>query len=56
VPAIWRPAGLLTQLALPLTVVLQRRATKAYVDAAQRLLAASEPTVVDLRESSEVRS
>ena len=39
--AIWRPAGLLTQLALPLTVVLQRRATKAYVDAARRLLAAS---------------
>jgi hypothetical protein len=33
--AIWRPAGLLTQLALPLTVVLQRRATKAYVDAAR---------------------
>lgn len=39
VRAIWRPAGLLTRLALPVTVVLQRRATLAYVDAARALLA-----------------
>lgn len=39
VRAIWRPAGLLTRLALPLTVVLQRRATTAYVEAARALLA-----------------
>ena len=38
VRAIWRPAGLLTRLALPITVVLQRRATAAYVDVARRLL------------------
>ena len=38
VRAIWRPAGLLTRLALPLTVVLQRRATVAYVESARRLL------------------
>lgn len=39
VRAIWRPAGLLTRLALPITVVLQRRATAAYVEAARTLLA-----------------
>ena len=39
VRAIWRPAGLLSRLALPLTVVLQRRATAAYVEAARALLA-----------------
>ena len=38
VRAIWRPAGLLTRLALPITLVLQRRATAAYVDSARRLL------------------
>ncbi len=38
VRAIWRPAGLLTQLALPATVVLQRRATAEYVAAARRVL------------------
>ncbi len=38
VRAIWRPSGLLTRLALPLTVVLQRRATVAYVDSARRVL------------------
>ena len=38
VRAIWRPAGLLTRLALPMTVVLQRRATVAYVAAARALL------------------
>jgi uncharacterized protein (UPF0548 family) len=38
VRAIWRPAGLLTTLALPLTIVLQKRATAAYVAAARRLL------------------
>lgn len=45
VRAIWRPAGLLTRLALPVTVVLQRRATRAYVEAARRLLGdRSRPT------------
>lgn len=38
VRAIWRPAGLLTTLALPLTIVLQKRATAEYVAAARRLL------------------
>jgi len=38
VRAIWRPAGLLTRLALPLTIVLQKRATAEYVAAARRLL------------------
>lgn len=40
VRAIWRPAGLLTQLALPATVLLQRRATAQYVAAARRVLQA----------------
>lgn len=39
VRAIWRPAGLLTRLAGPVAVVLQKRATVAYVDAARALLA-----------------
>lgn len=39
VRAIWRPAGVLPRLTLPATVVLQRRATKAYAEAAKRLLA-----------------
>lgn len=38
VRAIWQPAGVLTRIALPLTVLLQRRATTAYVDAARDLL------------------
>lgn len=38
VRAIWRPAGLLPTLGLPLTLVLQRRATVAYVESARALL------------------
>lgn len=38
VRAIWRPAGLLPTLGLPLALVLQRRATIAYVEAARELL------------------
>ena len=39
VRAIWRPAGLLPTLGLPLALVLQRRATVAYVESARALLA-----------------
>lgn len=38
VRAIWRPAGLLPTLGLPLALVLQRRATVAYVESARALL------------------
>ena len=38
VRAIWRPAGLLPTLGLPLALVLQRRATLAYVESARVLL------------------